>query len=327
MPRHSVFVTKLSVHKRMKPGDLLDVSAFDPKHPTQSDLLTLFHGMVDGVHPDRLVDRAHEVYTTLSSIDSRGRTLMVEVDGGTFGAEGLTHNVDDHKVEHKRSPNMAATSHARLFFMVPTGEQHALMFLERIGREVPARKLPELFGQAFRHNFPDFMLKTESVVETDAWLEAAKLDSVTGIVNEWNWSSDLADVGIPQSVGRLVQTLRPEKGSKLPLSLLNGLRSKKITAGRILGFPDGNEPDEVEVQVSAHGRTKTFVINKEKTPRFALVIAEPGDPVPDAAAVRSECLQTAPELFKNVGVNWQTQWQNGEWSDDQLAVRLEVPDQ
>ncbi|MGW7682148.1 hypothetical protein ACWGID_15495 [Kribbella sp. NPDC054772] len=319
-------MTKLSVHPRRKPDDLLDVSAFKPGDP-QSDLLMLFFGMLAGAHPDQLVDRTSEVYTAVSSVVPAGRTILVEVDGGNFGAEGLTWNVDDHKVEHKRNRNMAATSRARLVLLVPKGELHALMFIERIGRETPARKLPEVFVRSFRKKYPDHILESESVVESDAWLEGAKLNSITGIVKQYGWSSDIADVGVPKVVGRLEQRLRAEKGSQLPMALFEGLRTKKIKPGSLLSFADGQEPDEVEVQVSAEGRTKTFVIDKEKTPRYALVIAEAEDVPPEAPDVLRECLQIAPELFKNVGATWQTQWDSGHWSADQLAARLEVPDE
>ncbi|GAA2839599.1 hypothetical protein GCM10010522_67630 [Kribbella solani] len=325
MPKHSILVTKVSVHPRMKPDDLLDVSAFDKP---DGDLLFAFYGFLNALDRDRLVDRQREMYTALGDISPRGRTIVAEVEGGNFGTAGVTRDVDNHEIVHQRDPNMAATYHARLVVFVPRAAKHALILIERVGREVPGRRLLDLFMTAFKANYGSHMLKYESIVESDAWMQAAELDRVTGSVNQYNWSADIADASTPRGVGRLERTLRPDgPGKHLPKSLLDLLRAKRIDAGHLLGFPDNAEPDELEVQVSAFGRSKTFVIDKEKSPRFAQVIAETGDPTPTAETVRKACVEIAPDLFRNVGVAWETRWEQGVWTPEQLKTRLEVPDE
>lgn len=133
MPKHSILVTKVSVHPRMKPDDLLDVSAFDKP---DGDLLFAFYGFLNALDRDRLVDRQREMYTALGDISPRGRTIVAEVEGGNFGTAGVTRDVDNHEIVHQRDPNMAATYHARLVVFVPRAAKHALILIERVGREV-----------------------------------------------------------------------------------------------------------------------------------------------------------------------------------------------
>ena len=126
----------------------------------------------------------------------------------------------------------------------------------------------------------------------------------------YGWSFDAADDGIPADVGVLEHTLRPQRGeSYLSQFLWNKIRTKEVTGGRLLGFPDDVQPDKISVQLQNSGRHKSFEVGNESTPPVSYLLSENGQAALSDQDFIAECLEYATEdIFPRVGAEWQTAW-------------------
>ena len=321
MARRTVTVTLIQYSEKHKRGKTyFDVSVL----PDRTDLLHRLHGLFLGIAADALVDDAKKSYAKVIALEPEGRTLLVTLEVGPYGEMGKVRRVTDHAVQHSHGGDEAHVIEMRALFVVPEKSTSALMFVEHAQGRSSGRKLLTLVRDAWMSTFSGHTLHASTITRTDAWLEQAQLEAVTAVV--YGHETDLADAGLPKSIGDLTWELRPSKGSRfLPSALWEALRTRRLERAKVLGIPNGLEPNEIKVQLGDGDQTKTFLIDREGTPAVKYLLCDDGEPVPDAAEFRDFCLkEVQAEAFTSVGIDWQTAQGQGAWNQEALAVSWET---
>lgn len=314
-------VTRLWAHPRGDRSTELNLTDL----PHGGDLLHLFHGFANAVLAEHLLKRANESYANVHDVKPKGRTLTMAVDVGRFGEEGAITNVNT-MVETGRFGRDDATSvitHGVL--LLPVNGTSALLFMERAANQSGISRMLELFALKFKTAYPDAILETESLVESEAWLKTASLVRVSAYTH--GPAKDIADASAanlnPKLLGELAHTLRPPRGLKaLPRWVYDQLTSGKLKAGQLLRFEDGEEPDEIEVTLESNNQQKTFLLGKEKRPSISYLLSKHGENTWSDDRIRNFTLQRATDLFKRLGIDWSQADSIGSWTRPQLEARL-----
>lgn len=324
MPSRRVSVSHVYVHEPRKLDKRKDVRDFDGEG---SDLLALLRGLIVGMPEDKWVNRARERYLRTINLEPAGRSLLIEMEAGYYGTKGKVRNVSTHDLEHEHDENSATTRDVRIWATAPAGSPAMLVFVERIGSVAAGTDVLSLFHRAWMARWgEELKMKVETLVETQAWLDRAELEKVSGVVRAYDFSSDIADSGKSKSVGKLHTTLEPEGIQEfLPKKIWRGLRDGTIAASTLLGLPDDVDVDEVHVTVSADGKSKTFAIDKERQPAVSYVLSPTGAAVDDQQ-FKSFCKDLARDLYPKVGSEWKTEYGTGTWTSERLAATLSLPD-
>lgn len=323
MPRRTLTVTNFYVHTERKGSERRDVANFDGKG---ADLLVLLRAFIHGLDPNVLVDNDHERYVSVTELEPSGRTLFVEVEAGWFGTTGKVKNVVTHDVKHVHSADEATTRTLRFLAVAPVGAKGMLVFVERVGGQSSAARILQLFHAALRAKFNGEKLsfKVDSMVESEAWLDGAELEQVSGVVTSYNYSSDKADAGGAKEIGQLRVELVPTGAKQyLPKLVWKGLKSGDLKAAEVFGLAQDLDVDEVRVKVSNEGKAKSFAIDKEREPALSYLMLAKGTLETDDFL--AYCHDRAEELLPSVGAEWKSGLTGGSWTSEQLAVTLESP--
>ncbi len=279
------------------------------------------------INADRLVVDNTERYTAITSLHPRGRTLTIETEVGKYGEDGRIKRVKDHSQIGTFSKDDATVVTTRATLIVPKTGLSALLYMERSAGQSGATPILDQFQQAFSKIYRNHRLETETVVESEAWLEHAQLTKISAHVQ--GFSTDIADdEQISSVVGNLVHTLVPERGAKfLPRPLWEKLRDRKIKRSKVLGFPDDQEPDYVDVTLQSNGRTKTFELGREKRPPISYIVSKAQEEVRSLNSIRDFCLTEAVDHFERFDVEWSEGDAAGEWSRENLTQRMVANEQ
>lgn len=310
MPKRSLTVMHLRAfpkHQRRTKGghELANL-------PGGRDLLPLYVAFVEHLreHPDELRTESNSQYGSIETFHLSHRMLFIKCSTGNFGETGAKAvDAYTHEVGHTLTDTEASVLPTRSLLLVPPVGESALLLVERAGLAASGSRLHRLFErETWPDNYSDVTLLSEPILETEAWLEGANLTAVDAVL--YGWSPDPADAGIPSDIGVLEHSLRPKRGSGfLPQVLWSQIRKKEITPGRLLGFPDGVEPNKITVQLTNSGRRKSFEVGKESTPPVSYLLSDNGQPALTDDAFIAECLEYAKDdLFPRVGGEWQTAW-------------------
>lgn len=154
---------------------------------------------------------------------------------------------------------------------------------------------------------PDLTLITETVVRADAWLAEADLEGITVI--SYGHESDLADSGIPKILGDLRSQIDPPKGQRaFSRKVKDALLNRDVNRAKLLGFRE-DDLDEVRVTLGDGRQSRTFVIDKGRTPAVRFLLSDANDPTPDDTTFQQRVSTEALDLFSAVGGSWQTAWE------------------
>lgn len=302
MARRTVAATLLQYYPERKTEELKDVGAL----PDGGDSLGSFIEKTLGdLDPSSMVDDAKQSYATIEGdIVSVGNTILANVAIGSYGEQGATRHVLTHVKEHEHDPDNAHTVTARVLFYVPTAGTAALMFTEYVHNRGAGRQLLHQLKMAWIDRFHGYTLRDLTVSEPQTWLAAAQLEAVEAMV--YGHASDIADQGIPKTVGDLTYRLEPAKGQRyLPEGVWAALRERTLSRANLLGIPEGHEPDEVTVTLGDGDRHKTMVLGRERTPRVRYLLCDHLAPVPDDAAFIRFCETKVSEIFTQAEVDYQ----------------------
>jgi hypothetical protein len=321
MPRRTVTVTHLWATTRYRTEDRRDLTAL----PGGGDLLHLARALFAVLPKDDLVDHDKERYVSIEAVQPLGRTLLLELQAGAFGAAGQTRNVNTHATEHEFNAAGAATARLRALLVVPQRSRSALLFIEHAGLGAGGGALIKPLLRFLRHRHRELTFHTETVVENSAWLEGARLNEVTGVV--YGHSPNLEDriQGLPLAIGRIDHTIRPTRGGFLPRPLYDRLAESKINRADLFGIREDEEVSDVFVTMTNHGRRKTFALGSQGYPAVRYLLSDTGETEPATERFRAFCLDLAPDLFEAVGADWEHASSYGEWPPEVLGVAVEVP--
>ncbi|KHL03150.1 hypothetical protein [Sinomonas humi] len=250
------------------------------------DALDLFEEWARGLPLDHFKDPTKLTYGTKPEVERRNRLVLITMRTGHYGTEG-DHVVDTllHEASYRTSSVDAQTVETRCALLVPPGAQEALFFIERQGNEgcggrvldsflahlrVAAQSEPGTNGRPLQ-----LTVDRQTVVETDAWLQQAQLETVAvsrrATINAA--TSDVGDVHPirPFEVG-YGSTLTPLKGTRyLPEWVRSLIIQKKLASAPDLGF-GAEDYEEMTITLGDGQRRKSMVIGKERTPPIRILL-------------------------------------------------------
>lgn len=317
MPRRTMTITRLWYHEMRRPNNIGEVASL----PDGADLLTYFHAFAKAIAPDQLVTNHLERYTSLTELVPHGRTVTVAAEVGRYGENGSVRDVVTHRkvADYGKGQAPVVVTHGVL--LVPSTGTSALLYIERSSGQSGVTALLETFIRAFNLRYRDHRLRTESLVESEAWLAKANLTRVSARLTDY--STDVAEDAGGRIVGDLAHTLVPARGARLlPRPLWEALRDKRIKRSKLLGFRDDQEVDYVDVTLEHGGQTKTFELGKEKRPPISEVVSTAGQDQKTLSWLRNHVLSQATDHFERYDVQWSETDQLGVWSEEQLSERV-----
>lgn len=327
MPRRNLTATQIWVHPRMKPSNKIPLDSIPGKDGETHDYLTLFHGFAQEVTHLHLHNSTREQWTTVTGIpEPKGRTLLIETETGKYGEQGTAVNIGTGVSDFKYSANhsIQVTTHGVL--MIPQNSHYGILFQERSNGRCGVGRIHEVFADHFEKTFPNLLVKTTSVLESEAWLQAADLMEIQ--VEVTKPSSDEADFDIPTlSDATFSYNIRPAGEKKsLPRRVYDQLMGKDIKPGQLVGLTKGAEAGKVFVTLAKDGRRKSFELHKENQPVASILLTNHGEEALTQTQIRSRCLKEAAEYFPMMGIEWKESMAHGQWNQDQFEVRTVKPD-
>ncbi|RIS08438.1 hypothetical protein [Mycobacteroides abscessus] len=272
--------------------------------PDGRDIVDLFETFADKeINNDTLVRPDRETYARVTRVTRKGRSVLVETESGRFGEEVSVKNVKTHELKGKFTRDHAPIVVTHGVLLVPKTGTSALVFSERSAGQGGMTGLLSAFTEKFQGLYPDYKLKSATVVQTDAWLKHAKLTKVVGTVRKYT-TDEATDTG-DEVVGVLSHTLLPEKEQKyFPPVVWEHLRDKKINRAKFLNFAEGTELDTFDITVSDGSQSKTFEIGDERTPPIRLLLTDAGQVALNREKILKRVLDEAPAIFKEYGIEW-----------------------
>jgi hypothetical protein len=245
-------------------------------------LLDEFESWLRSLPADHFKNPAKLQYGTKPIVERRNRIVIATMRTGHYGTAGdEVVNTRTHSASYRTADVDAQTVETRCALLVPPHSDTALFFVEKQGLDGCGTRVLQSFVAHFKefakgrqgtNNNPlSVVVEVLTVVEPDAWLEHARMESITAVVNEH--TPDVADEGAVRSVPvRLSNTLTPVKGERyLPERFRSSISEKRLEAAADLGFPDLHY-DEFLIRLGDGDHSKTMVIGNEKTPSIRVLL-------------------------------------------------------
>lgn len=321
MATHSLSATHIWVHENRRLDNLVPLDALGPH---EEDLLHLCRA---ALHKYAYANDRKNRYLNVEGTHPQGRSFVMEAHGGRYREPGVTVNVRTHTVEHTRSGDSSSTVPVRVVFLIPENSLHGLIFFEHVGRSSVGGEVLDAMSLAFRQRFGPhgLSLKTETLLEDDAWLADSELEEAKAVV--YKWSEDFAD-GEPRRLrAKRTVVLEPREGESIFSPWVwQALQTGSISRAKLFGLEEQEDIDEVRVRAVGHGRPKSFVLGRERTPSVRYLLADEGAPVPKRAEVLTAAIEHAVDLFAGVGGEWKAGAHHGAWTRAQMQVEMKVPD-
>lgn len=302
MPRRTMTMTRIWYHPLRKTK--MEDWGLVGELPDKKDLADLFEKFVQSdVTNDTLVRPDRESYAVVTNVERKNRALTVTFEAGRFGEKGVVKNVKTHQPKGDFTPEDATVVVTHGVLLVPTSGKAALVFSERSNGQGGMTALLPKFVERFNLLYPEYRMKTATVVQTDAWLKRARLTKIVGTVRKYN--TDEATDNDEQIIGELTHTLLPERDRRyFPDSIWRRLRDQKINRAKFLNFPDDTQLDTLDVTASDGTSQRTFEIGDEKTPPLRLILTSVGETAFTSEKILKRALDEAADIFTSLGIEW-----------------------
>lgn len=283
------------------------------------DILAMFSQWASSLDKAHFKNPTKKHYGTKPGLKIRNRLVVLNMRTGSYGTEG-DHVIDTttHAKSYGTKAEDAQTVETRCAFLVPPGLKIALFFTEKQGHEncggmVLASFVAHLKTEIAKIKRPDgkkysITVDTKTVVEPDAWVASAHMESVTAVMHEYN--SDIGDATATRPVSmRYTTTLAPVKGTPfLPDKVRDVIFDKKLQAAADLGFPDDLAYDELIVKLGDGEQSKTMVIDNQKTPAIRVLLNDHGEPHLKLSGLISRIDEEAKDFFERRQMKWNYAW-------------------
>ncbi|WP_255788089.1 hypothetical protein [Mycobacteroides abscessus] len=321
-------VTRLWVHPR---GDRRVELKLDEL--PDGNLLHLFHTFAGGVTPTQLLKPSNESYASVEAIEPVGQSLTLAVEVGRYGERGSITDTKTMKPKGKFGTDDALSVVTHGVLTLPRRGTSALAFLERSNNQCGVIRLIELFKEAFQLAYPQLMLETTPVVESEAWLKHADLIRVSAFRHRKD--HDISDNSAltrqqPKLLGELAHTLVPPRGAKLlPRWIYDRLVGGTLSAGELLGFSqDDEDATETEVTLKYGGKSKTFLLGRERRPSVSYPLSDHNEESLTSEQIRRFVFreEMASDLYDRLGLEWTVRDTVGRWTDEQLRAKMVARD-
>ncbi|MGB2569282.1 hypothetical protein ACPFP2_12635 [Micromonospora citrea] len=324
MPKHSFAVYGLFVAPRMRPNLRLRVDNIDGQG---ASLLHLTYGFLRNVQSQPIDDTRHKQYFSIDTLDASGTRICFGADYGKYGVEGEIVNRTNHETTHTFGADESTLTTARNMVIVPPGGHMAILLAERYGGRGAASFFMRQLKSAFRGRFGgDYLLHDENLIDQEAWRDYLANAKLTGIkVVRYDASHDLADRIKPEVVGRLEYEMKPRRGVKsFGQAVKDAFLRKDIQAQQMFGLREALDSDETRLSLDDGHQQRQVVIGKEEPPALVYVLPHEGkDRVKDDVIFGHMDL-VVPSLCRQLHLELSPDWREGAWTDEQLAIRMEV---
>jgi hypothetical protein len=326
MATHAFVAYKLTVAPSGHPKDLVNLSNIDGHG---SELRYLAHGFLQDIQREAFTDKVRKQYLTINGVAPSGSALRFDGQYGPYGQQG--NNIIDiasGKSIHELSDTDAFTTRVRNMIVVPPDSTIGFFLAERhSGRGLASIFLREL-GRAFKARFEEdkYVLHWEGLTNGEAWkafLHNADLAQVRVIRHRV--SQDIADEPSTQTLYNLSFTAKPTRGQKFfPRRVRDAILDKTLSPTAILGLDPNMEFDEARLELHGPEWQKEFALDQERLPVLIYPLGADGGPAPLDNHVYQRMEEVVTDLCPKLGVELTTNWRQGSWAPEALAVALEV---
>jgi hypothetical protein len=170
------------------------------------------------------------------------------------------------------------------------------------------------------------LLKSESIIDSDAWKAYLDKAQLTGVRVIRHGLSDDRAVGLNiETVGTLIHEMKPRRGlvGGLGNTLKNKLLRGEVDAQALLGLATSEDEDETRITLDDGAQSREVVLGNDSAPALVYPIDYDEPDRPDNELVYKEMEKVAPQLVKQLGGHLSGSWKDGEWSTEELSVTME----
>lgn len=258
-------------------------------------------------------------YGTKPKMRRRNRIVVAQMRTGHYGTVGdQVIDTSTHTKAYGTKADDAQTVETRCAFLIPPGSRVGLFFTEKQAFESCGGMLLGSFSAHLKDSAekikrPDgktykLKISIETVVEPDAWVATAHMQSVTAI--KYEYTKDVGDEHATKSVNmQYATTLQPVKGNPfLPDMVRDMVFDKKLEAAAHLGFPDDLNYDELIVKLGDGDQSKTMVIDKQKTPAIRVLLNDHGQSHLKLTELIATIDEEAKTFYERRKLSWDYSW-------------------
>jgi hypothetical protein len=326
MATHAFAAYSIRVSPWREPDNFIDLSNLDGHG---ADILYLIHGFLRAIFDEPLTDESLKQYLSMSAIEPAGRCIRFTGRYGPYDQPGnRVVDIRSHKSVHDLTKDDAFTTDVRNLVVIPESGTTGFFLTERYsGRGIASifmRELHKAFRAKFSNDKP--ILHFEGLTNGEAWerfLSDARLTQVRVIRHRL--SPDIADENLGKSIYNVSYTATPIRGAKFfPRALQDALIQRTIDPHTILGLSPDTPFDETRLQMDAGDQQKEFMMEHDRPPVLVYALDPGEDDRPTDDRVYEQMAKVTNELCQGLGVELASNWQEGGWSQEALAVPLEV---
>jgi hypothetical protein len=313
VPRRVMTFGKITINEsRIKDSE------FDLDDIRGIDLLEEFSTWCGAVPKSHFTDTVKQTYGTKPVVDRYSRFSVVAMRTGHFGTDGnLVINIRNHGTKYKTDEDDSSTVETRCGLLVPPKSKVGLFFVEHQGHDACGSRIFSSFEthlkdkaertmSGTRRASMQLVVKRETLVSGEAWIEAADLERITAL--KYDKPTDISEeiVETPLTYSR---TIEPPKGVRKLSNILKG----RVFDGTVhptsqLGFPTDEEYDDLVVSLGDGERRKQMVIGREKSPAIRKMLNDDGQQALTTTQLISSFEEDAKDFFEGLDLSWSYGW-------------------
>lgn len=301
MGRRVLTVSEITFHRKYKRNG----QTYAPSDLGGEDLLNIFHSWADSLNTSDTHNKDRKTWVSVASVTRWApRVEVLDLRVGAYGEAGELVDIETGKPVGQITDNQAPTGENRALLFVPEKGESAYLLAEESTRGSAGGHLLRLFKSHFSRYTSEITMVTSTVIEGEAWAEAAELAEVE--VRVEGRSADIAD-GPSVHVGKVSHIARPQKRRKFPGKLLKSLRDEQ-TLRQIVSVTDLADQREVFVTLEHGGRQKKLLLGTEGAPAFRELLNDSNEETLDTATLVQRCTERVSDLCTRKGTTWDAAW-------------------
>lgn len=281
MPRRTITLHTIKVKLSRKSDSDQFLSSI-----ASTDALDVIRSVVNNTDPSQLGDEKKRWWCTVDNVTDYKRACLVTLEHGFHGDPRNVVNTTTGQVTYQGRPDDAHLIKTRVLIVIPPGSTTGYYVVEREGSAHGANPILAKFDKEIKALGPiqdadgkqrDLVVRRDTVLSGDAWLETAELREVEAVIQKA--SIDVGDGTEPKPIPvKRREILEPGEDSNMFRKLFGRIRKMDATAAAAyLSIPDASQVDQIYVTGEGKGQTKKFLITKESSPPLRRMIRGDGE--------------------------------------------------
>lgn len=284
-------------------------------------LLEHFYAFVRGIPEKGLKDSKTELYVRITNFECMGSAVFVNIESGNFGDNGKVYDTDTGVMKYPKKYADSMTTTSRVVMYQPPEANMVMVAVEKTSGS-RGFFLLSAFTAAMKQYDNSYTYITGNVYEAEDWVESSDLIRISATAYKKNYSHR-EGLGERVFTADVVRSLTPPKGEgKFADWIKKKIFDRQIDAVTLLDLPDDLEK-KATVTLVRDGTTKTIEIGKAGAPIYREVLTEDGEPPLDDSGFLMKAAESAASRYSQVDLKWSSSYEQGDWSEDQLAFRWE----